>query len=162
MNTMSMMVEQINKLPQPERKNKLTSLVSGFIKFAGHSGIVMEELTYNNAVVTLQNDAKVQNHIGTIHAVAQILLAETSTGILVAMNIPDDKIILAKQMNTSFVKRATGAMKATASITAEQIALIHSQEKGEMKIDVCVTDELGVEPIKCEATWVWLPKNRIK
>ena len=159
---MSMMVEQINKLPQPERQNKLTALIGGVIKFAGHTGSVVEELTYTSSVVTLQNRADVQNHIGTIHAVAMILLAETATGILLAMNIPDDKAVLAKQLNTSFVKRSTGAMKAVARITQEQIDLILSQEKGELKMDVVVTDETGIEPVKCEAIWAWIPKSRLQ
>jgi len=162
MNPMSMMVEQINKLPQPERQNKLSSLIGSMIKYAGYSGVVIEELKHTSSVVSLQNRTEVQNHVGTIHAVAMILLAETATGILIAMNLPEDKMILAKKMNTSFVKRSTGAMKATASITQEQIDLIGSQEKGELVMEVVVTDETGIEPVKCEAIWAWIPKNRLQ
>jgi len=162
MNQMSMMVEQINKLPQPERQNRLSALIGGVIKYAGHTGIVMEELTYTNSVVSLQNRTEVQNHIGTIHAVAMILLAETASGILIAMNLPEDKVILAKNLNTAFVKRSTGAMKAVARITQEQIDLVKSQEKGELKMDVIVTDETGIEPVKCEAIWAWIPKNKLQ
>lgn len=162
MNMMSMMVEQVNKLPQPEKQKQLTQLIGGVIKYTGHTGVVIEELTYNRSMVSLKNRTEVQNHIGTIHAVAMILLAETASGILIAMNLPDDKLILAKHLNTSFVKRSTGDMKATATISQEQIDLVKSTEKGELKIDLVVTDETGIEPVKVEAVWVWISKSKLQ
>ena len=158
MNQMSMMVEQVNKLPQPDRTNKLSAMIGQIIKFAGYTGVVVEELNYNTAVVSLKNRTDVQNHIGTIHAVAMILLAETASGILLAMNVPEDKIVLAKNMNTAFVKRSKGDMKVVATITQEQIDMVKSTEKGEVKIEVVITDETGLEPAKCEAIWAWVPK----
>lgn len=159
---MSMMVEQVNKLPQPERQKQLTQMIGGVIKYAGYTGLVIEELSYSRATVSLKNRTEVQNHIGTIHAVAMILLAETASGILLAMNSPDDKLVLAKQLNTSFVKRSTGDMKAVATIRQEQIELVKSTEKGEVKIDVVVTDETGIEPVKVEAVWAWVSKSKLQ
>ena len=111
-------------------------------------------------IVSLKNRRKVRNHIGQIHAAGMILLAETATGMVVGMNVPDDKVPLIKSMKTNFVKRSTGAMRAVAHLSAEQIEKIKTLEKGEVQVPVTVTDEVGVEPVLVEAIWAWIPKKK--
>jgi hypothetical protein len=51
------------------------------------------------------------------------------------------------------VKRATRDMKEVASLTDEQIALMQSTEKGDVKVNVQVTDAKGIQPLECEMIW---------
>ncbi len=161
-NALSKMVGQFANLPEEEKIEKMSSAVGSFVKFTGHSGVRYEKMTKHEVVVSLENKPEVQNHIHQIHATAMILLAETSTGMVVGMNVPDDRIMLVKSLNTAFVKRSTGAMRAIASLSDEQIKYIQETEKGELLIPVVVTDEAGVEPIKVEALWAWIPKSHLK
>ena len=90
------------------------------------------------------------------------LLAETATGMAVGMNVRDDCLPLAKELSMAFKKRATGALKAVATLTAEQRAAMQASDKGEVQVKVTVTDETGAEPVQCEFTWAWIPSSRPK
>jgi len=63
-------------------------------------------------------------------------------------------------MHLDYVKRATGDLTAVASLTPEQIQQIHQQEKGEVTIEVRITDQLNVEPVVAQFVWAWVPKKR--
>ncbi len=159
-NAISSTVAKINKLPAFARKTVMSKLFGGAIKYAGHSGIRFEKLTNNECTVSIKNKRKVQNHIGGVHAIAQSLLAETCTGFVVGMNAPDTSVTVIKSMTIDFVKRSTGDMQATAKLTDDQVQQIQNDEKGELVVDVVITDSVNVEPIKAQMTWVWIPKKR--
>ena len=86
-------------------------------------------------------------------------MAETATGIVVGMNLPDDKIPLLKNMSIDYVKRSQGEQKAVATLTQDDIALIQSEAKGELLVSVVVTDAVGTEVIKAVMLWAWIPKK---
>lgn len=129
------------------------------VPFTGTAGLDFLQMSRERVEVGLKNEKKVQNHIGGIHASAMNLLAETATGMVVGMNVRDDCIPLAKELKMAFKKRATGAMRAVAILTAAQQALMRGSDKGEVKVQVTVTDEAGVEPVECEFTWAWIPSG---
>ena len=101
-----------------------------------------------------------QNHIGGIHAIAASLLAESATGIVFGMNVPDTHVPLLKSMTVNFQRRMKGDLVATASLTDEQIALITSADKGDLIVPVSITDESGEEPIEVIMNWAWVNKVR--
>ena len=78
------------------------------VKLAGTAGINVEEMSTKQAVVSLKNRTKVQNHIGGIHACDMALVSESATGIVVGMNVPDSALPLCKSMKVNFVKRCEG------------------------------------------------------
>ena len=51
-------------------------------------------------------------------------------------------------------------MTAVASLQPEQIALMRSQDKGEVTVPVVITDESGQQPIQAEMVWAWVPKQK--
>lgn len=156
MNRLERAVHRAQKYP----KWVLSWTIGKTVPYVGTSGVRFEEMTKDKVVVSLKNKKKVRNHIHQIHAAAMMLLAETASGMALGMNIPDDKIPLVKTLNTAFVKRSTGAMKAVATFTDAQRQLLANNEKGETPIQVTVTDETGIEPIICEVVWAWIPKKK--
>jgi hypothetical protein len=76
------------------------------------------------------------------------------------MNMPDDKLMLLKSMHVDYLKRSQGDMRAAATLTTEQVAAMHCEEKGEVDVSVIVTDESGEAPIQCRMIWAWVPKKR--
>ncbi len=159
-NKLNGIVSKINSLPDFVRIKALSTFFGKFVKFTGTTGIKIEELTEKRAVVTLKNKKSVQNHIGSVHAVASILIAESATGYMVGMNVPDTAVPVIKTIKADYVKRAKGDMKAVATLTDEQVKQIRSQEKGETTVKVVVTDADGKEPILMEMVWAWTPKKR--
>ena len=129
------------------------------VPFTGTAGLDFLQMGRERVEIGLKNEKKVQNHIGGIHASAMNLLAETATGMVVGMNVRDDCIPLAKELKMAFKKRATGAMRAVATLTAEQQALMQASDKGEITVAVTVTDEAGIEPVECEFVWAWIPSG---
>ncbi|CAM9312530.1 unnamed protein product [Choristocarpus tenellus] len=88
------------------------------------------------------------------------LVAETASGVLMGMNVPDDRLPLCKSMHVDFKRVATGGLKAVASLSESQQMSIRDDEKGYTSVKVVVTDETGKEPIKSEMVWAWVPKIR--
>ena len=130
------------------------------VPFVGTAGLRYEVISTERVVVRIRNQRKVQNHIKGVHAAAMALLAETATGFCVGMNLPDDKLPLIKSMKVDFVRRAVGGLTAVASLQPEQIALMRSQDKGEVTVPVVITDESGQQPIQAEMVWAWVPKQK--
>ena len=135
-------------------------LMGNAVKYAGTTGIRVEKLTESEAILSLKNRRKSQNHIGSVHAVATALLAESATGYLVGMNIPDRSVPVIKSLHIDYQKRASGDMTAVARLTDEQIRQMRDEEKGETLVEVTVTDGTGRAPIQCAMLWAWVPKVR--
>tara|TARA_R110002072_G_scaffold57188_3_gene147265 strand:- start:8420 stop:8911 length:492 start_codon:yes stop_codon:yes gene_type:complete len=159
-NKLNKIVSNINALPVFLRSKALSTFFGKMVKFTGTAGTIIEELNEQKAVIKLKNKKSVQNHIGSVHAVASILIAESASGYVVGMNIPDSSIPVIKTIKADYVKRAKGDMKAVASLTKAQISAMQTQEKGETSVKVTVTDAEGKEPILMEMIWAWTPKKR--
>lgn len=159
-NTLNKIVSKINALPEIVRSRALTAFFGKTVKFTGTAGVKVELLTENKAVISLKNKKAVQNHIGSVHAVASVLIAESATGYLIGLNVPDTSVPVIKTITANYTKRAKGDMKAVATLTDEQVAMVRTQEKGETAVKVVVTDADGKEPIEMEMIWAWTPKRR--
>lgn len=159
MSSIKRVVESSKWLPANIRATVISKIFGKVVPYVGTSGLLYEELTPERVVVSIKNQRKVQNHINNVHAAAMALLAETATGFIVGMNLPDDKLPLIKTLKVSYYKRTQGDMRAVATLSAEDIARIEREPKGEVLVPVTVTDESGGEPIKCEMLWAWVPKR---
>ncbi|HNH45340.1 MAG TPA: DUF4442 domain-containing protein [Agitococcus sp.] len=159
MSSIKRVVESSKWLPANIRATVISKIFGKVVPYVGTSGLLYEEITPERVVVSIKNQRKVQNHINNVHAAAMALLAETATGFIVGMNLPDDKLPLIKTLKVSYYKRTQGDMRAVATLTPEDIARIESEPKGEVLVPVIVTDESGGEPIKCEMLWAWVSKR---
>ncbi|MBK6757112.1 MAG: DUF4442 domain-containing protein [Moraxellaceae bacterium] len=159
-NQLKRVVESSKWLPANVRAMVVSKILGKVVPYVGTSGLLYEEITSERVIVSIKNRHKVQNHINNVHAAAMALLAETATGFVVGINLPDDKLPLIKSLKVDFYKRTKGDMRAVATLTAEDVARITSEPKGELWVSVSVTDESGDEPIKCEMLWAWVPKKR--
>ena len=158
-NQLKRVVESSKWLPANVRATVVSKILGKVVPYVGTSGLLYEEITSERVIVSIRNQHKVQNHIKNVHAAAMALLAETATGFIVGMNLPDDKLPLIKTLKVSYYKRTQGDMRAVATLTPEDIARIEREPKGEVLVPVIVTDESGGEPIKCEMLWAWVSKR---
>ncbi|NDV12456.1 DUF4442 domain-containing protein [Crenobacter caeni] len=159
-NRMSRIAGKTRALPAPLRSMVLSRVFGRVVPFLSTAGVRFEEVGSHRLAVSIANRRRAQNHIRGVHAAAMALLAETATGFVVGMNMPDDKLMLLKSMHVDYLKRSQGAMRAVATLRDDDIVRFHHEERGEIKVPVTVTDESGQAPIECTMVWAWLPKKK--
>lgn len=153
-------VQQINKIPSLLRGPTLSLAFNSNIKYAGTTGIAIQSWDDTQAIVHLKNRWRIQNHLKGIHATAMATLAESASGMVFGVHVPDSHLPLLKSMKVDFVKRAVGDLQAVAQITPEQVQEIQTTDKGSAIIQVKVTDQNDNEPIHCEMEWAWTTKRK--
>lgn len=157
---LSRTVASLDRFPPWLRSRLITFGFTRRVRFAGTARITFETLAEGRAVLHLKNRRKVQNHIGGIHAAAMALLAETATGAVLGMTLPDTHLPLLKSMHVDYVRRAQGDLRAEATLTPEMLARVVTEPKGDFAVPVRVTDSAGEEPIKCQMVWAWVPRKK--
>ena len=161
-NRLARTLGQLDRVPAVARPWARNLVLRRAVPFTGTAGLQYVALTPQRVEVAVANQRRVQNHIHGVHAAAMTLLAETATGMVVGMNVRDDCLPLAKELKVAFKKRAQGALRAVATLTDDQRTLMQQSDKGEVQVQVTVTDETGAEPVQCEFTWAWIPSSRPK
>jgi acyl-coenzyme A thioesterase PaaI-like protein len=79
---------------------------------------LIEVLEPGRCVASIAHRRKVQNHIGTVHAIALCNLAELTAGLGTDVSIPASMRWIPKGMTVRYLKKASGRMRATATIPA--------------------------------------------
>ena len=153
-------------LPAAARSTVLSKAFGKVVPFVGTTGVYYETVEHNRVVVSLNNTKAVQNHIGSIHAVAVTLLAETATGFILGLNLPTDRILLIKSYSVNFYRPLKkGQVAAIATLSDEQRLEILNTPKGEMIIPCVINDresDSERDPIVVEMTWAWIPKSELE
>jgi acyl-coenzyme A thioesterase PaaI-like protein len=156
-NRLERQLERLEEVPAFARPWFRNVVLRRAVPFTGTAKLDFLQMTPAVVEIGVKNEKRVQNHIGGVHASAMNLLAETATGMVVGMNVRDDCIPLAKELKMAFKKRATGALRAVATLSDEQRAAMQASDKGEVNVPVIVTDEAGINPVECEFVWAWIP-----
>lgn len=148
------------KRPAWLRSFILTKAFNMQVKMAGTVGIEILETDGLTVTLRLKNKTKAQNHIKGVHAAGMALLAESASGFIFGLHVPDSKLPLLKTMHIDYVSRAQGDLTAVAKITAEQLQTIENQEKGDATIQVEVFDQANEQPVICQMQWAWITKRK--
>jgi len=158
-NRLARVVDRVAHLPRPLASRALSALIGRAVPFVGTSDVKMLELSAERAVVRLENRRRVQNHIKTLHAAAMVLAAETASGMVVGMSVPDDKIPLMKSLTVDYVAKNRGGLTVTATLDDDTRRRIESDDAGEVDVPVVAVDDEGTETIRCRMLWAWRPKG---
>ena len=149
-------------VPSPLQRPLVTKAVGEVIPFVDTAGCFIEAYTPHRVAVRLDNEHRVQNHLGGLHAAALALLAETASGLVVALNVPDGSSPLLRTMDVSFDRFARSAVQAEATLTGEEGTQIQSRPLGQVEVDVTLTapdDETTL--VSGSLKWAWVPKDRL-
>lgn len=153
-------------LPAGARANILSKAFGKVVPFVGTAGVYYEQVEPNQVVVSLNNTKPVQNHIGSVHAVAVTLLAETATGFILALNLPSDRILLIKSYSVNFYRPLKkGQVAAIATLSDDARLEILNTPKGEMVIPCVIKDrdsDSDRDSITVTMTWAWIPKSELE
>lgn len=158
-NRLALAAHLIQRLPHQLHESLLSRLFCSQVRFAGTAGIRIQQLSSDEVRMSLANHRRARNHIGGVHAAAMALLAESASGCLVGMNLPDHKLPLIKTLKVDYLRRARGSLRAIATLAPEQRRAMLEQDKGEALIQVTLLDDSGAEPVRCEMHWAWVRKG---
>ena len=86
--------------------------------YFGSIAPTVQALEPGRCVVTIRHRRRVQNHIGTVHAIALCNMAEMAGGLGTDATIPESTRWIPKGMSVRYLKKAAGTMTATALIPA--------------------------------------------
>ena len=99
------------------------------------------------------------NHLGTVHASAQLALAEASSGefLLRHLSSTEGIVPVVRRLEAKFRKPANGTITSTATATPESLAKLDAElaSKGRSLIPVTVElhDELGTHTLSATVEW---------
>ena len=153
-------ISRLDKFPSSIKNAAKTFAIGRAVPFVNTAGIRLEKTSDTEWIANIKNRRSVRNHLAQLHACAMVLLAETIAILIVAKSLPADKLPLVKNINADFVKRSEGDLRGKVQLTNKQIEYIKSAEKGELPLDVEITDSSGNQPVLVKVTAVWIPKKR--
>lgn len=149
-------------VPAPLRHPLVTKAVGEVIPFVDTAGCFVEAYRPQRVAVRLDNEERVQNHLGGLHAAALALLAETASGLVVALNVPDGSSPLLRRMDISFDQFARDAVQAEAILTDDESVQIQSRPIGQIEVDVRLTvPDADTTLVSGTLKWAWLPEERL-
>src|SRR5262245_27836788 len=105
------------------------------------------ELRPGLCLVTMRKRRAVQNHIGTVHAIAMANLCELAGGMLMEVTIPVTMRWIPRGMTIEYLRKARGGVSATARLDKVEW---HAPEN--VGVPLSVTDSQGTEVVRAVIT----------
>lgn len=121
----------------------------------------------SNAENLLQSGNKYLNHVGTVHASAQLALAEASSGefLLRHFGSADGLMPVVRRMEAKFRKPANGTLISTASAAPEALARLDaelsSKGRSTISIEKEIYDESNAHALSATFDWFIQRKKKI-
>lgn len=103
--------------------------------------------------VKIQQRRSINNHLGTIHAIALCNLCELALGMVAEATVPKNLRWIPKGMSVRYLKKATGSIIANCEILEEDLKI------GDNDIDVYLTNNDGVVVMDAKIT-LYLSNNK--
>lgn len=147
----------------PERARAITADIGDTIPFVATAGVEIETYTEGQVRVALDDRPAVHNHVGTPHASALSLLAETASGLVVALNLPEGAVPLLRSMQVDFRQMAHGRVMARAALSSAEQERIAGRPVGKVDVEVSLfTSDAEKPAVTGTLQWAWLPESRIR
>lgn len=114
----------------------------------------IHELAPGFCRVSMRKRRRVENHIGTVHALAMGNLCELAAGVLMEATTPHDMRWIPKGMQIDYLAKAPTDISAEARIEA-----VRWTEAQDVIVPVSVTDTDGNEVVRADITMYVSPKR---
>jgi acyl-coenzyme A thioesterase PaaI-like protein len=123
------------------------------VPFADRAGLDIVHFEPGHAIVRIPNERHNQNHVGTIHAAALVLVGETAGGLALLGHPKLSGLLLpAKGLQIRYRRPATASCNAHARVTEEQVdaALARMAEAGKADLPLAVEVRSDAGEVLCE------------
>src|SRR5260370_41905541 len=135
------------------------SMKDSLLKLKIHRFLGIQAASEPSQVLRLPSGEKYLNHLGAVHASAQLALAEASSGefLLRHFGSTDGLVPVVRRLEAKFRKPASGSVTSSASATPESLARLDAElaAKGRSLISVTVElrDESGAHTLSATVEW---------
>lgn len=148
------------RLPKVLRLPLFDFLFGRVTRFYRTAKVKAERIGPHCVVLRLANRLHLRNHVGGIHAVAMTLPAEYAAGLVLAQHLPAESVVVLRRFHMDVFKPIRGAVRAAATLSAEQANALRSAAKGEIDIQVQIEDETGRVPASGVMCMAWFPRKQ--
>ena len=139
--------------PRPGGKRLFSWLVGRTAPYTGTIGARVEELGEGHARLTLRDRRKIRNHLRSVHAVAQLNLAEAASGLAVTYSMPPHLRGIPVRLEIDYLKKARGTITAVCELPGP-IPEPQGDERTAYEAPVVLTDPAGDVVARAVARWV--------
>jgi acyl-coenzyme A thioesterase PaaI-like protein len=139
--------------PRPGGKRIFSWLVGRTAPYTGTIGARVEALGEGHARLTLRDRRKVRNHLRSVHAVAQLNLAEEASGLAVTYSMPLHLRGIPVRLEIDYLKKARGTITAVCDLPGP-VPEPQGDERTAYEAQVVLTDPAGDVVARAVARWV--------
>ena len=129
-------------------------LLGRIVPYTGSISPHVEMLDEGYARVSLRDRRRIRNHLGSIHAIAIMNLAEVASGLALNFSLPSDARSILTGLSVEYSRKARGTLTAESRITVPQ-----TNERREYEFVTVVRDPDGEEVARAMARWLVGPKD---
>jgi acyl-coenzyme A thioesterase PaaI-like protein len=133
---------------RPGGKRLFSFLLARLVPYTGTVRPRVEELRPGYARVSMRDRRGVRQHLGSIHAIALMNLAEAATGLAFNFALPADARSILKSISMEYHKKARGRVTAEA-----QAPVLESNEEREIEMETAIRDAAGDVVATARARW---------
>lgn len=138
---------------RPGGRRLFSWLVGRTAPYTGTIGARVEELREGYARATMRDRRSVRNHLRSVHAVAQLNLAEEVSGLAVVYSMPPGLRGIPVHLEIDYEKKARGTITAVCEL-AGPIPAPTGEERVSYEVPVTLTDPAGDVVARAKARWV--------
>ncbi len=139
--------------PLPGGRWLFSRIVGWTAPYTGTIGARVQELRHGYARLTLADRRRVRNHLRSVHAVAQLNLAEETSGLAVVYSMPGHLRGIPVHLEIDYLKKARGTITATCEL-AGPVPEPPAGERVSFEAPVTLTDRQGDVVARALARWV--------
>ena len=136
--------EQLHSSIGPEA---FTQQIIATAPYFGSIDPVLTKLVAGTAEVSLRKQPKVQNHLGTIHAIAMCNAAELAAGMATTVSIPTNARWIPKGMTVAYLAKAKSDLRVVTEAQNIDFSII-----GDIVVPVAAYDEDGTKVFTADIT----------
>ncbi len=139
--------------PLPGGRILFSRLLGWKIPYTGTMSATVLELAPGHARTALRDRRRVRNHLDCIHAIAQMNLAEMTTGLAMTAGLPDAARAILTDLSITYTKKARGRLVAECRCDPPD-----GRERREVELVTEVRDAAGDVVSRATARWLVGPK----
>jgi len=136
--------EQLHASVGPEA---FTQNIISMAPYFGSIDPVLTKLVSGSAEVSLRQQSKVQNHLGTIHAIAICNAAELAAGMVTTVSIPEHARWIPKGMTVAYLAKAKSDLTVVTEAEGVDFSIA-----GDIVVSVAAYDKDDVKVFKADIT----------
>jgi acyl-coenzyme A thioesterase PaaI-like protein len=138
---------------RPGGKRLFSWLAGRMAPYTGTIGARVEELREGHARLTMRDRRRVRNHLRSVHAVAQLNLAEAASGLAVMYSMPAHLRGIPVHLEIDYLKKARGTITAVSELPGPIPEPVDGG-RADFEAPVTLTDPTGEVVARAKARWV--------